>query len=1124
MFGKNRFTMKKFLLIYLLAFPLLGFNQIAINTTGNAPDASAALDVDWAGKGLLIPRISLTSNTDGTTISSPATSLLVYNTNASMTGGQGVGYYYNAGTPASPNWVKFLVGKEAWMITGNDNTDPATNFLGTTNDKDLQFRTNNLNRMRIMSSSYSTYPTVGIGTTVPVINLDGNSAVLHVHDGGNSVGSQLVLSTHSTTAGARSGGLFFAATQATNNRITANIQSYLTAYSGGNASGDLRFFTNNNNSVAERMRLYETGQLVLSDNTTFPSATANFLFTIQPTTNNYRSGISIPMSGASSTAYAINVSTANANSRGYFYENTSGSNGVFYGAGSQLSTTNIASGYLSYRNSSGLTYGIYGINGTNAAYTTNANVWAAFIQGRAVISSESSPTSPLGVDLEIRNTTTGSGYPATLSMRQTTTETTSGRTLARLNFGDNHTTDPQAQISILRDAAGGSGDYPTAILFSTTPDGSSTLTERMRIVNNGNVGINTTTPSHRLHVYNNTNSISAIYADNSAISSSGTSWTYGSSNVSGVQGISTTGSDYTAGIFGYRFSAGSNGAGVIGAWSSITWGGLGCEEGSNRWGVFTPVNAAVRGYLLVGNPNPPQSIVSGASLPVFQWNNQLGLGGMVRSGGCGTGDWSYIINGLSSYYKFENVGSRSYKPLYTPWMWIPSNSNVKVELNFNNTLESGYDGVYLEYTTDNSTWTKLNTWDYHGYNLTIAGSNSSCSGNDSQLAWSSTGDYGPLSSSISITNGTWVRFRLVGVEDNSSSTGDFRLYGFSVWIENPSFGGSFTAGNIYAEKNVYAGSNVLLGDLAEYFKVDGNPQEGMLIVVNPNKKDGYIVSKNSYSEQLIGVYSENPTLTLNNPKSGIPVALAGRVPVLVTANNGPIKVGDYLTSSNIPGVAMKADKSCFVIGMALEPYNDTTKEGKILCLIQPGWYNHNVTFASGNFYIPDNNDEIIVHDERVTSKSKIFLTMLDDPNGWFWIKEKGNGKYTVKLSSKANGNIDFDYLIENAKSNKEENNTSNSNNIYASKTKPIDFENGQWKYDPVKDIYWREEPEEPGIRKIDIPLETNSQMPPLPENPSNVFVYYTDSSLLKTIYIKDDKSKTLLEMELKEKEKEKEKK
>lgn len=496
--------MKKFLITFLVALPFFGFTQIAINTTGNAPDASAALDVDWSGKGLLIPRLSLASNTDGTTISSPATSLLVYNTNASMTGGQGVGYYYNAGTPASPNWVKFLVGKEAWMITGNDNTDPATNFLGTTNDKDLQFRTNNLNRMRIMSSSYSTYPTVGIGTTVPVINLNGNSAVLHVHDGGNGVGSQLVLSTHSTSAGARSGGLFFAATQATNNRITANIQSYLTAYSGGNASGDLRFFTNNNNSVAERMRIYETGQLVLSDNATFPAPTANYLFTINPTTNNFRSGISIPMSGASSTAYAINVSTANANSRGYFYENTSGSNGVFYGAGSQLSTTNIASGYLSYRNSSGLTYGLYGINGTNAAYTTNANVWAAFIQGRAVISSESSPTSPLGVDLEIRNTTTGSGNPATLSMRQTTTETTSGRTLARLNFGDNHTTDPQAQISILRDAAGGSGDYPTAILFSTTLDGSNTLTERMRIVNDGNVGIGTSSPTHKLTIQSST--------------------------------------------------------------------------------------------------------------------------------------------------------------------------------------------------------------------------------------------------------------------------------------------------------------------------------------------------------------------------------------------------------------------------------------------------------------------------------------------------------------------------------------------------------------------------------------------------------------------------------------------
>ncbi|GIV30017.1 MAG: hypothetical protein KatS3mg028_1083 [Bacteroidia bacterium] len=64
------------------------------------PNNSALLDVDAAGlpsnnkKGLLIPRVALSSNTDVTTIPSPANSLVVYNTNAAMTNGNGVGFYY----------------------------------------------------------------------------------------------------------------------------------------------------------------------------------------------------------------------------------------------------------------------------------------------------------------------------------------------------------------------------------------------------------------------------------------------------------------------------------------------------------------------------------------------------------------------------------------------------------------------------------------------------------------------------------------------------------------------------------------------------------------------------------------------------------------------------------------------------------------------------------------------------------------------------------------------------------------------------------------------------------------------------------------------------------------------
>ena len=256
-------TCKLILLLLILADSIDVFSQVAINSTGVVPDGSSMLDVSSTTMGILIPRVALTASNAAGPVTLPQTSLLVYNTATASSGATYVypGYYYNAGTTGAPNWVRVLSNKDAWNVIGNDGTTPATNFVGTTDDQHLQFRTNNLNRMRIMNSAYSGYPTVGIGTIVPVINMDGNAAVLHVHDGGNNVPSQLILSTNSTTAGVKTGNLIFAATQATNDRRTGSIESSLTAYSGGNASGDLRFFTNNANSYTEKMRIISNGNV-----------------------------------------------------------------------------------------------------------------------------------------------------------------------------------------------------------------------------------------------------------------------------------------------------------------------------------------------------------------------------------------------------------------------------------------------------------------------------------------------------------------------------------------------------------------------------------------------------------------------------------------------------------------------------------------------------------------------------------------------------------------------------------------------------------------------------------------------------------------------------------------------
>jgi hypothetical protein len=56
------------------------------------------------------------------------------------------------------------------------------------------------------------------------------------------------------------------------------------------------------------------------------------------------------------------------------------------------------------------------------------------------------------------------------------------------------------------------------------------------------------------------------------------------------------------------------------------------------------------------------------------------------------------------------------------------------------------------------------------------------------------------------------------------------------------------------------------------------------------------------------------------------LALAGRVPVKVTAKYGAIQVGDLLVSSPIPGYAMKCPEAskCVgaVVGKALEPLQE----------------------------------------------------------------------------------------------------------------------------------------------------------------------------------------------------------
>ena len=83
--------------------------NVGIGPNVFTPDNSAGVEMQFTNKGLLIPRVALTSTTDGTTIPSPAHSLIVYNNG--IGGLSPEGFYYNAGTTSSPNWVKLSIAK-----------------------------------------------------------------------------------------------------------------------------------------------------------------------------------------------------------------------------------------------------------------------------------------------------------------------------------------------------------------------------------------------------------------------------------------------------------------------------------------------------------------------------------------------------------------------------------------------------------------------------------------------------------------------------------------------------------------------------------------------------------------------------------------------------------------------------------------------------------------------------------------------------------------------------------------------------------------------------------------------------------------------------------------------------
>lgn len=140
------------------------------------------------------------------------------------------------------------------------------------------------------------------------------------------------------------------------------------------------------------------------------------------------------------------------------------------------------------------------------------------------------------------------------------------------------------------------------------------------------------------------------------------------------------------------------------------------------------------------------------------------------------------------------------------------------------------------------------------------------------------------------------------------------------------YDGYLTATRIY---------NAVYNDYAEFFEKENEEEvfkPGDIVKIGEN--GGYTRTNKAYDPEVVGVVSDEYAFAIGGEekeKNKIAIGMAGRVHVNLI---GPINKGQLITSSNITGVAQKADEyiAGTIIGKALETKKDE-KIGKVRMLI-----------------------------------------------------------------------------------------------------------------------------------------------------------------------------------------------
>jgi hypothetical protein len=462
--------MKKILVFCLTVFivnTVFAQGSVGIGTT--TPNTSAQLDIASTGKGVLIPRLSKSQRNS---IITPAKGLLVF-----IDDTDSAGFHFYDGS----KWVWMQANDVTdtifWKRKGNAGTNPAVNFIGTTDNTILNFRVNNIASGRIDHIKSNTFlgyrsglnnttgfKNIFLGDSAGKVNTTGTTNIfIGVNSGaamgggagnvfiGDSTGASLTTGDYSSVfIGDKAG-----------SKTTAMPNTFVGNYAGRlNQGGNYNCFVGTGTGTLNTSGIYNTflGELAGSNNS-FGNNNV-FAGTYSGTGN---------VSGFSNVF--IGEGTGSSNVNGYF--------NVLIGTGANVFSDGIANavaiGTFSRVDTSDA-FVLGSVNGINGATVTSH-----------IGIGTTKPLYPLHV---VNNKTNDGGWAQGIVVENTSPLATAGE--AAISFRNTAITlSKQWNVGINQSSTNLAFNYGVNFAGGST---------RMAIDTFGNVGIGTITPLARLHV------------------------------------------------------------------------------------------------------------------------------------------------------------------------------------------------------------------------------------------------------------------------------------------------------------------------------------------------------------------------------------------------------------------------------------------------------------------------------------------------------------------------------------------------------------------------------------------------------------------------------------------------